>query len=802
MIFASVVDGLNDNFSVSSRDFDLNSDGLNEKVFLPDSDIGIMFYASSDADSESFLEIGEALSMEHNIFSEQFTYNGLTSGTSLGALRLLDSNSANDPDGSPVELPDGVIDENDAAFERIGYWRDGLVGTLDGLVVNETLGSAGDFTINGVLSGDASSNLNATVNISSTSDNSSVEFTITGKDLNGKDQTEVITGVNNNTVEGTKVFKTVTQIESDAAASNVNIGVAPNGRVNSGEYFFLSSTDSINLNNFDFSNTVIDGSSSSEVEGYISREGNISIGGNDYDTYEVALGLEVAEAGSQFAADTISFSNNSLQLSEGLSEGSLGLSLTPGDAETEYPSATIVTLVTLSGIPDAVILSQGVKQANGDWLLLGTQIDPEVPISFIAADTDYAGNFIVSGWATTTVIDGADTYTSTSASKTMTVQVQPVIDDAIFEAFNSSGFEDGGRNILGSVILDTDLNVNGSGVTKSDIIDAGIDGPIPVVIRYGVGDKDGSETATIILEIDSSHVGTEESGLKFVYHDGSAFKHISNDQLAISTADGITSFTFSNINSANDPIIKGLHLIPKADHVPTDGIDITAKILVSDSGVDFNQLDGLVDDETLTEAGNFTIDGELSSTALNLNSKINISSSSDNSSVNFTITGTDLDGNAQTETITGVNDNIVEGTKVFKTVTQIESDAAASEINVSPSSNATKIIKVEIIDRADVFAVTFSGTLSSKAENVASTTGVDLIKTDMVFIWILLVGGNPVNTSDFDGWIIGITNPDGTNAFPKSYNEIMLQVGDELFNAKLSSDGSELVFFHLLVCMY
>ena len=213
----------------------------------------------------------------------------------------------------------------------------------------------------------------------------------------------------------------------------------------------------------------------------------------------------------------------------------------------------------LSEIPDKVILSQGVKQANGDWLLLGTQIDPEVPISFIAADTDYAGNFIVSGWATTTVIDGADTYTSTSASKTLTVQVQPVIDDAIFEAFDSTGFEDGGRDISGAVIQDN--------VTKSQIIDAGIDGPIPVVIRYGVGDKDGSETATIILEIDSSHVGTGESGLKFVYHDGSAFKHISNDQLAISTADGITSFTFSNINSANDPIIKGLHIIPQADHV-------------------------------------------------------------------------------------------------------------------------------------------------------------------------------------------------------------------------------------------
>ena len=40
----SNVNGLNDNFTVSSRNFDLNADGLNEKVFLPDSDIGIMFF--------------------------------------------------------------------------------------------------------------------------------------------------------------------------------------------------------------------------------------------------------------------------------------------------------------------------------------------------------------------------------------------------------------------------------------------------------------------------------------------------------------------------------------------------------------------------------------------------------------------------------------------------------------------------------------------------------------------------------------------------------------------------------------
>ena len=35
---------------------------------------------------------------------------------------------------------------------------------------------------------------------------------------------------------------------------------------------------------------------------------------------------------------------------------------------------------------------------------------------------------------------------------------------------------------------------------------------------------------------------------------------------------------------------------------------------------------------------------------------------------------------------------------------------------------------------------------------------------------------------------------DKYDAFPKSYNEIMLKVGDELFNAKTSANNSELVF--------
>ena len=59
-------------------------------------------------------------------------------------------------------------------------------------------------------------------------------------------------------------------------------GGSLDGKVNAGEYFSLSGTDSINLNNFTYSNTVIDGDATLDAEGYILREGNISINGTSY----------------------------------------------------------------------------------------------------------------------------------------------------------------------------------------------------------------------------------------------------------------------------------------------------------------------------------------------------------------------------------------------------------------------------------------------------------------------------------------------------------------------------------------
>jgi flagellar hook-associated protein 2 len=107
-------------------------------------------------------------------------------------------------------------------------------------------------------------------------------------------------------------------------------------------------------------------------------------------------------------------------------------------------------------------------------------------------------------------------------------------------------------------------------------------------------------------------------------------------------------------------------------------------LILNGSSVTATDTDGIVDAETLGSAGNLTLDGDQTSSgsATGLNSFLTIASSNNNSSVTFTITGTDIDGTAQTETITGVNNNTVTSTKIFQTVTRIAAGASASAINV------------------------------------------------------------------------------------------------------------------------
>ena len=81
--------------------------------------------------------------------------------------------------------------------------------------------------------------------------------------------------------------------------------------------------------------------------------------------------------------------------------------------------------------------------------------------------------------------------------------------------------------------------------------------------------------------------------------------------------------------------------------------------------------------QTLGGAGNLTLAGGATGFAgNNMGQKITLTSGGNISAVTFTITGTDADGNTQSEDIAGPNATTVATTKYYASVTQIAADAA------------------------------------------------------------------------------------------------------------------------------
>lgn len=113
----------------------------------------------------------------------------------------------------------------------------------DGVCASQTLGGAGNLTIDGALAsgGVATLGEQAHITLYSTGNYSAVTFTIYGTDKRGRSISETLAGPNNGTVTSVLNYKTVTRIASGAAlataiiAGNSNALETPWIRVNQKE---------------------------------------------------------------------------------------------------------------------------------------------------------------------------------------------------------------------------------------------------------------------------------------------------------------------------------------------------------------------------------------------------------------------------------------------------------------------------------------------------------------------------------------------------------------------------------------
>lgn len=108
-------------------------------------------------------------------------------------------------------------------------------------------------------------------------------------------------------------------------------------------------------------------------------------------------------------------------------------------------------------------------------------------------------------------------------------------------------------------------------------------------------------------------------------------------------------------------------------------------------------LNNVCADQQAAGAGNFTINGSLASggaVSLTTAHRLDIESAGNISGVTFTITGTDENGDALVEIITGPNATTVTTTGYFKTITQVAVDGA---VGTNTSIGTTDEFRLNIL---------------------------------------------------------------------------------------------------------
>jgi len=110
--------------------------------------------------------------------------------------------------------------------------------------------------------------------------------------------------------------------------------------------------------------------------------------------------------------------------------------------------------------------------------------------------------------------------------------------------------------------------------------------------------------------------------------------------------------------------------------------------------------DGIVAATDIGASGAYTLNGALASaTSINSFTTITNGDATNNSTHTFTVTGTDVYGVAQTETITGLNGNglVATGTKIFKTITGVTTSADSGSVQIGTKNavvNQSSLITV------------------------------------------------------------------------------------------------------------
>jgi VCBS repeat-containing protein len=158
--------------------------------------------------------------------------------------------------------------------------------------------------------------------------------------------------------------------------------------------------------------------------------------------------------------------------------------------------------------------------------------------------------------------------------------------------------------------------------------------------------------------------------------------------------------------------------------------NIVARFLTADT--DALDADSVCQSQSAGAAGNLTINGAKASGGVATFSAarlITVASTGNLATLTFTITGTDINGSALVEVVTGVNNNTVTTVGYFKTITQvaISGSTAGENVIVGMNASALDVIFAGSIRIKGVYVV-FSGTAGTMDFVKGSAAGASVLK--------------------------------------------------------------------------
>ena len=163
------------------------------------------------------------------------------------------------------------------------------------------------------------------------------------------------------------------------------------------------------------------------------------------------------------------------------------------------------------------------------------------------------------------------------------------------------------------------------------------------------------------------------------------------------------------------------------------GSDVKAVFITADTQA--LDADGISTAAAVGNNANLTIGGALASSGsctFDSGRVVTILSAGDDSGISFTVTGTDVNGDAQTESITGANAGTATGSKYFKTVTQIAAVGnPAGNVSAGVNASAGDVVFAGR-SRMQGLSIVCSGTAGTLSFTTTTPAGTSLLKVGSV----------------------------------------------------------------------